>query len=221
MKKQFYLSLLIAGISITAHGQINKGATLIGGDLGINSTKNSPDTMAGNQVNINLSPSWGKAIKQNLVVGVELIYGHTHNSIIGENQYDQENDSYGGGLFVRKYKYLGSHFYLFGQGSLAGSYLSNQFTYSFQSVTQNSSTTKGYNLSLAFYPGVSYAINNRIQLETGFNNLINIGYAHSTTQVVNQGSPPEGYKTSNFSLTSSLSNFSGFVVGVRFLFNHA
>jgi hypothetical protein len=82
------------------------------------------------------------------------------------NLNKHESDSYSVALFIRKYKKLGtSDFYLFAQGS-AGI---GQCTQSQKApAPDNLDEMKRFTTSLSAYPGLSYAFNNKIHLETGF-----------------------------------------------------
>src|SRR5688500_14694907 len=106
------IQLLIASslfIVSTANAQISKGSILLGGNLSFSSVK-SEDGIKQPNLNLNLSPSIGKAIKENLIVGVGLGYSRYRNGPKGsEIEY---SNKYGGDLFVRKYYPLGRNFYL-------------------------------------------------------------------------------------------------------------
>jgi hypothetical protein len=227
MKKQFYLVLFFFSVALCSQAQIKKGTILLGGDVGFSSQKNEnddPNNVSTKQTIINLAPSIGKAIKDNLVAGVDLTFGSVKSnqyggSSSGQNTYTNNQHDYGLGFFLRRYKPLGSGFSVFMQGRLGAIYNTQK-----SEITSQLSSTldlKGYTIDLGFYPGISYAITKRIQLETGFQNLVYAQYDHSkSTQVTNSspGTNSVTNKSNDFRLATSLSdNLYGFVVGFRVL----
>lgn len=211
------LPVLISAVIITAaaDAQIKKGAILLGGQLGFSiqktQTQNFPDTK---NSGINISPAFGKAVKDNLVTGVDIFIGYNKYQNIYSSDRQTQND-YGLGFFVRKYKELGKGFYLFGQARAGGYYNSRDYTST--QVPGSSNTMKGYSVQLAVYPGLSYAISKKFQLETGFNNLAYLQFDHS--KAIHAGNTSPSSISNGFSLGTSLSNFSGLTIGFRFLLN--
>ena len=53
-------------------------------------------------------------------------------------------------------------------------------------------------------PGISYAISKKLQLETGFNQIINVSYSHEKGDKVGPDNVP--YKSNTFNLRTSLNN---------------
>jgi hypothetical protein len=203
----FIASLLFAG---TIHAQINKGATFLGGDISgsINSTKQD-----GNQTSksegITFSPAFGKAIRQNLILGFDAVV-HLGRTELFANP-DARQRGYGIGMFMRKYSQLGKGaFSLFLQGRLGGVYQTNILN----TVQRNESKTIA--ASLSAYPGLSYRISRRLQLETGFSNLLSLSYNRTKTI----GTPSQiTQKSTNLSLNTSLNNISELYAGFRLLIN--
>jgi hypothetical protein len=102
------------------------------------------------------------------------------------------------------------------QGRFGGSYsTSKDEPQSSGAVTDIKET----NITLGFYPGISYAITNKVQLETGFQNLLFASYDHQKrTDQPQSGGTPSSYSSNSISLATGLSNsFSGFVIGFRVL----
>jgi len=64
---------------------------------------------------------------------------------------------------------------------------------------------------------MSYTISKKLQLEIGFYDLLAINYASGKRTVTD--SQVNEYKTTGFSLSSSLDNFSPFYLGFRLLLN--
>ncbi len=224
MKKHFHLLIFFFLLALCSQAQIKKGDILLGGDIGFYSQKTDPGIQNNNyltkQTSLNLSPSIAKAIKNNLLAGIDLAYsGSTttqSSGVYGGSTLKVR--TYGAGFFLRSYKPLGSGFSLFMQSRLGGSYSTQKNTY--DNFPGNNSDLKGYSIDLGFYPGIAYAITKKVQLETGFQNILDVSYAHSKNTVVTDPatSTATSSKTNTFSLQSGLSNsLAGFVIGVRVL----
>jgi len=213
MKLQLYLltaGLLVAGVT---NAQIKKGDIILGGDLGFStstqSSNQSPDKSKQNGVNI--SPSIGWAVKDDLTMGVILSFLHSKSESAGNGQ-TQTIDNYGLGYFIRKYKMLGSGFALFAEGNLIGGY---GHTKNIPSPGSTESDLKGYNVKLGFYPGIAYFISRHVMLETGFRDLAYANYNHIKTTYTGVTGDS---KSSTFSIGTGLSDqLSNFTVGLKWI----
>ncbi len=214
-KKILPLFLSVVIISFSAGAQITKGALLLGGQLSFSTQQyeNSfPNTASFSSSVINISPAFGKAIKENLIIGADLIFSHSKYQPSAAQE--QVSNTYGAGFFVRTYKVLGKGFCLFGQARIGGSTGKQQST---DLQTQlNTGTVNTLYVQLSLYPGVSYSLNKKLQVEAGFNNLALIGYQHTK-----QTSPPNNfiYSNNSFTASSSLSSFAGPTIGFQVLLN--
>jgi hypothetical protein len=218
MKRKFLLLSVMLFCYIISQAQIHKGAVLLGGNLGFGIQSNSSSnqgSVSAKQTNISLTPAFGKAVKENVVIGADFTYDY-HKNAYDITVNDMKSTAVGGGVFVRKYKYLGNNFYLFGQGRIGANSITQESSY-FTGQNYVKVTTKGYAVAAGFYPGISYAVTNKLHLETGFSNLVYVNFSHVKTS--NQYNAPAEYKTNSFTFGSSLSNFSGFTLGIRFLIN--
>ena len=212
MKKYFYL--LIAGILTlcTVHAQIKKGDVQLGGSLsfGTGSTKNYNYT--NKSTNVTVSPSFGMAVQDNLVIGVSLLYGHNPTKY-GNPQYEYGSDQYGGGIFARRYRSIGKSFSVFMEWNLVGQYEHTNSGYTDSLVNSNVRT---YNFSTGLYPGIAYNISRRVQVETSLPYLIYANYQHSKAE-------GESYnnvlvKTNTFNIGSSLNrSLQNLVIGIKCL----
>src|SRR5262249_27192880 len=142
-------SLASCCIVFNVQAQIRKGAVLLGGDIGANNQKSSvQDSVIYKQRSINAGFSYGKAIKENLILG-GAVYWRNQRSVdwaVPDVTYNQ--NTWGLGVFMRKYKQLGaSGFYVFAQGALSGEYMRQKAT----SVTDEG-ITNGWSAILAAYP---------------------------------------------------------------------
>lgn len=205
-KRILFSTLILLVITATVNGQIKKGAVLLGGQLGFSASTNEPNNFPkSTTTGLNLSPAFGKAVKDNLIVGVDVLYVYTKN----ENDPNvSKTNAYGAGFFIRKYKQFAKDFYLFGQGRVGGQYSSSKY-YSTQQPGSNEG--KGYSIGIGVYPGIAYAVTNKLQLEAGFNNLVAIQYSHTTDDT--------NSKSSNFGFSSTLSSLAGLTFGFRVLLN--
>jgi hypothetical protein len=213
--RKIFLTVILASLLInTATAQIKKGSIFLGGDIGGTGQKTkSNDITVNKQSGVNISPVIGTAIKENLIVGINGGFGF-YNSSSDINLYKNESDSYSFALFIRKYKKLGaSDFYLFAQGSAGIAH----YTQSQKAPAPNNlDEIKRLTAGISAYPGLSYAVSNKIQLETGFNSLVSLNYFTEKREVTNN--PGAAYKSKGFSVTSSLSNAtSSLFLGIRVL----
>ena len=204
--KKILLSIVFMLTLGAAKSKIKKGAHFTGGSLGISTQKTNADNK---NYSLTISPAYGRAIQTNLIVGGEAQFSNSESEGGG---VINRSSLYGVGIFIRKYKELGKGFYLFGQANLSGSIIKS----SYSQIFSNNYSDRGFAIVTTFYPGVSYAINNKLHLECGLNNILSIGYSENKRQYSNSSGP---FKTKNFGLASNLSNFAGLTVGVRFLLN--
>ncbi|HTF29833.1 MAG TPA: outer membrane beta-barrel protein [Flavitalea sp.] len=207
MKCKILLLSVIALTSVSAKAQILKGSTYIGGNFSVSSQRSEAEGQKTNSFYI--SPSIGKAIKENLIVGVSLNY---LNSLYKYETPSRESrqTNYGAGVFVRKYLNLGSKFYLFGQGSLGGNFSENKYS------TGQGTDMKSYSVNLNFYPGVAFEINRTFQLEAGLNDLFSVSYQHGNYYPDNSTAKN---KFSTFYASSALNSNNWLSVGLRVLLN--
>jgi hypothetical protein len=182
MKQRFVLSLVfVCAFMVTTRAQISKGAVWVGGTISYNQNKNDYKDTAKKDYktsSLNVSPSIGIAVKDNLVVGIRLSYGHDKSENYA-NTLESKSNSYGAGIFVRQYIPVISRLYLFGEAS--ASYTSSkgdatQEDYSTGTTVKVKTTTKGWSTGLNVTPGLAFAITKKFQVETSLNSLFNVGY---------------------------------------------
>ncbi len=211
-------SLLIITIlfCLNVNAQIKKGATLLGGNIGFFNQSDKPNTSS-NSHNSNSSlivaPFYGKAIKQNLVLGFDVVYQYQRFFANDTSKY--KINLYGADILIRKYKPLGHNFYLFGESTFGGN-LNNRKLKNFNSVIKTDE--HGFGFQVTFTPGISYSINNHLQLETKFYSFLSAAYTHTKFINVPPGYSP--YILNTISFNSNLSSLSNFIIGLRVLINH-
>jgi hypothetical protein len=193
MERIILLSIAILLFAAITKAQITKGSTFIGGQISFSKSKTKSDTNAQEGSSFSFSPAIGIAIKQNLVAGIDLNYGHS--------EYDngmspvQKNNNYGGGFFLRRYVPISNRFLFFAQGRAGYGHSkaeNNSNTY------QSSSESNG--ASLSFYPGVSFALSKVLYIETGFDNLAVLSYSYGTSKQT--GSPDQ--TSNNFAFSTGV-----------------
>jgi hypothetical protein len=213
--KKTYLLVGLVFIACCVQAQIKKGTILLGGNLSASTTSSSPapgnDSYKANSIYV--SPSYGRAIKDNLVLGADLNFTYAKS---GPNNVPNQTNGIGAGVFLRKYKNLGGGFYIFGQSRVGFDFVDQQSN--FPSSTGNTfvhSDQKQLAIGASFFPGISYAINPRWQLETSLPNFLVLQYAH-VKQSSEDGTLSSDGSSSSVSLSSSLSSTYTFSVGLRY-----
>ena len=193
---------------MAANAQFTTGKYLLGGDLYFQ-TENGKDVDYKNE-GANVTLKFGKVIKENTIVGLNLVYGYS--SFDNQGDQIQNSNNYGGGIFYRKYKTLSKDFHLFGETGLNYSYGEYKNNYSGSNIW-NKTITNGVNIN--FMPGLSYSLNNKVKIELLMPNLLGIGYTHSKYSMSN--SPDE--TKNNFSFFTNIDGnlLSNFGVGFKFL----
>lgn len=214
MKKALPLLLVCLMISLISSAQINKGAHLIGGSIGFSTLTTNSDrgSFNGDYNNFRISPAYGYAIKKNLIIGGDVEIQTGKNETLTSTQ---KFNGFGAGFFVRRYLPLGKGFYLFGQGRFGVLQTKDVTTTKVAPTIESTRTQTSAGVSV--YPGVSYAINNKLQLEIGLNNLFSAQFSSGKNESSNSS---EIVKTSNFDLRTNLTSSSGLYVGLQILINN-
>jgi hypothetical protein len=210
MRRLFTLAIIII-FSISLNAQIRKGSIFLGGDLsgGLSTTKVA-DSTYNKQNGVNISPVFGKAVKDDLILGGHLNLNFSENDYSGVYP-DQSDNSYGGGIFLRKYKAIGKgNLYIFLDGSLNYSYRHYKYGNS-----AYSSDMKQNIIYISAFPGLSYAVTKKLHLETGFRNLLNLNYSHE--KKIESNLSTTTYTTNHIGFDSNLDNLSTLYIGFRWL----
>jgi hypothetical protein len=194
-------------MAAASQAQITKGTKLLGGNLS-SSIDRSDSKPLSRQFNIMVNPSLGFTFKDNRVVGFTIGFGHSASRL--PNSYSK-SDTYDASMFYRRYLTLGKGFYLFGQAN-TGYRLFDADQYSHQSF--NGQKVRQHYIYVSLYPGVAYAVNKRIHLELGMNNLVSLGYTTSTTKTYYPGFHSEE-KHSAVNLYTNANPQSNLSVGFR------
>lgn len=212
--------IILLSINTATQAQIAKGTSLVGGSIFFNSDKNetSNATEVRKSQSFGLNPSYGMAIKPNLIVGGDLNF-RTSTDEVKHTLYggsETKNSAYGLGVFARQYRNLGkSGFYLFLQGRLGADITSGKNNYTHPNSTPGSKSN-GYIIGVGVYPGISYAVTQKFHIETGLHELVYARYSSSKTTYTSS-TPNVTNKSSGFSVGASLGNTIQWSIGFRFL----
>ena len=151
---------------------------------------------------------FGKLIKENTVVGINLSYGHSYYDY-QPNQI-QESNQYGAGIFYRKYRTLSKEFHLFGEGAL-------NYSYGKYMNGNNIGETIKNGVSINLMPGLSYSLTNKMQIELLMPDLIGIGYYNEKTQNPIPGGEDNIKNTFSLLTNAEGSLLSSFGIGFKFI----
>jgi hypothetical protein len=209
MKKLVLFSLSVfLLLSFNASAQIKKGSVLLGGGISGNEAKSGSGTMETKGSSYIISPSVGVAVKDNTIAGLFLSYNHSSSNQGNLNSYKIKQNTYGGGLFYRKYYGLGKGFFLFGEGNVFYQYSKYEQEASAPFIKKSNSV--GFNV----YPGLAYAVSRRFHLEIALSNLISFNYFTTKGETLYPNNTITA-KNNGFSFSTNLSTSNPLSVGFR------
>ncbi len=206
---------ILLSMAYCADAQIKKGATFLGGNVSFTTEKGTSNNNSNDyqRSGVYILPVYGKAIKENRVAGVDLLFYYQKNDV-AQDVNDLKEWIVGAGFFLREYKPLGkTKASIFLQARLGGQYDHVESAFN----TPNESDTKSFLLGISMYPGISYGISRKLQLETGFINLFGINYTHKKTATGTVS--PVSVNSNGFNIYANLENLTRFSVGFRLLIN--
>lgn len=218
MNKYFYL--LAAGLLLfcTGRAQINKGDLLLGGALSFQQQNSDPIIPNQDKATIiGVIPSFGKAVRENLVVGINFsfVYARYREANGSPPLYTARGANYRLSFFVRQYKDLGNNFSLFLEGDLGPGYGWGKSGY--DGSNPLTVDNRSYGIYAGLSGGVAYRLTHRWMLETGFQNLAYANYGQSKYEGTGIAAP---WKTDNFALGTSLGQpLNSFIIGCRYILN--
>lgn len=224
MKKQFYFLFFFLLAGFMSQAQFKKGDILLGGDLSVSTQSvNNSNPYSDKQTSFGISPSVGKFINDNTLIGIQAGYYHLNEkqNNSGATIVNNSSNTYSAGVFLRRYKSLGSHFYVFLQPRLLALY--NRVKNMYSDSTQPESKSNGYNINLGLAPGIAYSFNDKLMVELSFQNLFYANYGHSKlSEQDSQGAVTNTFRNTGFNIGTGLNNgrISNIAVGFKFLFGH-
>src|SRR5262249_43247923 len=153
------------------------------------------------------------------VLGLNLGIGYGSGSGTGESS--SKDNYYAAAVFLRKYRCLGSRFYLFCETAGGFEYIENKYSDSLTNPTFQDNKSKI--IYMRFSPVVAYFLSPRWQLEVEFPNVLNAQYIRTKMDYLypSSGIPPTQPEqksiTNGFSFNTSLTSAFQLVVGLKYL----
>ena len=197
------LSFALMFFIFSANAQFKKGDILLGGDLSYSGSKSTSQNYTGetkyNSGNFNIS--LGKAIKENVVVGINLDFQpvtDTYNTGIG--LYTTQTNNYSFGIFYRVYKGLGKDFYIFGEAG--GGYIGST-TSTKDSTGHEISTGSGNGGHLYISPGIAYKVSKKFFIELSIPQIFTLQYTSTNTKTDAVKTETDDNFTAGINLNSS------------------
>jgi opacity protein-like surface antigen len=149
----------------------------LGFALSSHKTDNGGTTQKSTDNSLYLAPGFGTFLSEQFALGLSLdltFSGHTY----GPNPDSKtKSASIGASPFVRYYAMRWNKLAVFGQGNIG-------FAFSNSSVTTNGTKTEGpkdSNYYLSIFPGLSYDITDKLQLQTSLN-FLRFGYVYAVSK---------------------------------------
>jgi hypothetical protein len=203
--KKFLLFALTAISSLYASAQvIKKGDKLLGGNLSAYYRQSEPVGPEYNYYsNIGILPSYGKAVKNNLVLGTRLNLSFYHSESLDNSDHKTFQTSYGTGIgiFLRKYKPIQNRFGLYFENEISGVLSFQEYRYSSLPDRYRSAI---WGASYSFKPGIFYKFSDFILGEANFGGA-QVRYTKN--------------KYTDGELNADLSLLRSFTLGVNFILN--
>lgn len=227
MKKQSLLAIAFIFFSLLSQAQfIEKGKRILGGSVSLGFSAINDSTQAGgNEVTIrnfsvNLSPSFGKAIKPDLVFGYFGSVGFT-SSQLEQSQYFSKNKSngyqFGGGLFLEKFFPISNRIAISGHLSGGANYSKSTSKFFAQNVETQTSTTKNLNIGISLAPSLNFKLSQKILVGLYANDFASIDFVKGTVERSGPNTTPSKSEHSNFS-ASTVFNYGKLLQDVSFSF---
>lgn len=204
MKLTFILPAFLL-FSISASAQIQKGTTQLGVDLSFYGDK-SPvinGTTYSSSDNFNFSPSFGKAIKENLFVGINA-FCSIRNATASNDiyyHYDERTKVYGAAIWLRKYYNLSKSFYVFVGGEAGSRKGSSDYL---PSTSFGLNKSKSFAVYANMYPGLSYKLGKYFYLDASWSNLVSINYAKQKQTISDSQGTSNTYISKNYGFSTSI-----------------
>ncbi|WP_018626045.1 hypothetical protein [Niabella aurantiaca] len=200
MKTRLLMMALMLGGHFYATAQVEKGSTLIGGNISFTSKNNDTTGKTGGGTAVIKA---GRAFSENVVWGIFGIFSHSVTR--SSSSVPRTHGSlYGGGIFNRLYKPLGKGFNLFGESSLMYAHTRSTLPYDDRKATIDQ-------VGLGFAPGISYQILDWAQLELSLPDILSASYIRARP-VWGDTQP----KNNSFAVSTSLKGSTADLLGLGF-----
>jgi opacity protein-like surface antigen len=149
----------------------------IGGNVGFNATggKNADNSKKPSDLSLNLSPKIGTFLSEKAAVGIAVNFATSSSNNNADVQTISKSSSFGITPFLRYYAVNIDKFSIFGQANAGISFSGSSLKFGNTETEGPKSST----ISLNIVPGISYALNDKISLETSIN-VLNFGINQTT-----------------------------------------
>lgn len=210
--KRSTLFILVFFIGTVANAQISKGKFLLGGQLGLSSSKFETQGINNQSTFYTFGISLGKVYKENTVIGANVSIAPYKQTFTSTEVTGNSNNL---SVFYREYKQLGKAFYFFSEAE-AG--YSGGVRKENNTIGTNLRETKFNGGFLSFTPGIAYQAFKKCYLEITIPNILGLRY--TSTKLNDRNTPANNSTNNDFQLSTNLRNPAnlGFLgVGMRFL----
>jgi len=181
MRKIIFFTFFLIIFFLSNAQVINRSDQLFGGSFSL-SVFNINNSGPGyyNAGNVGVSPSYARAIKNNLTLGIRGSFGYNHSetsNLSGKTIRNYFN--LGPGIFLRKYKLLKNRFGLYFNNELTANY-----NFEKERTTGFTGTLKSHSwgLSYAFQPGVFYKFSENFFGEGNIGGVMGTYYSNGDTR---------------------------------------
>jgi hypothetical protein len=178
MKKIALLSFCFCLATLLCKSQYFVGGSINFDSQGGHTKTDDTTTKSTGAFNYTISPQIGKQLSEKVDIGFALTFGqhYTNNNQNPETKW--KSISLGFNPFVRYYIFEISKFSLYGQLTGIMNFTKSKIT---TEGNSNEIESKVINLGLQLYPGISYRINEKIELMAGIN-LFRFGFYQTFTK---------------------------------------
>ena len=219
--------MAMAFFSLLSQAQfIEKDKRVIGGSLGLGFHTNNDSTQVGGNksmarsFSVNLSPSYGKAIKADLVFGYYAILSFDSYRL-EQSQYAANRKSngyqFGGGLFLEKFFSLSNRLAVSGRLSGGASYSSFIGKDYSQNIWTGTDKTKNISAGISLSPMLNYRLTQKLLVGLSANDFASVNYVKGRVESSGLNTVSKKSEYSSFS-ASTLFNYSKLLQDVRFSF---
>jgi hypothetical protein len=186
-----------------------------GGNFSLNASSDKTDqgttTFKNSNSNFNLYPSVGEFFSEKIAIGLALNISFSSSTSGSNTETKTQSSAIGASPFIRYYAIKWNKLSLFGQGNIG-------FAFSNSSQTLDGTETdepKDYRYYFNIYPGLSYDISDKLQLQSSIN-ILSFGYNYTVTKDDLTKS-----SSSDFNMGAGLSNIAsinGITIGAIYKF---
>jgi len=211
MIRIFTLLSIMYALPALVNAQFETGQKVLATNMGLNFYNNkntSASTSENKGWNVNLHPSLGKFYKPNLLKGIGLFYGYSYMKSKSSTStvIDKANNNWiGVDLFAERFFNLSKNIFFTFQTGAGANYRFGKSTTT-SPVSEIISESKGYVLGVGLTPGFSYRLSKHFLFDAHLSNILSANYSYSETKVSAPSTILPKSTTSDFNLSSSLSN---------------